>query len=573
MRSVIRLINTPPSAFPTSVIRGTFLYGNIAAAVFCGILQMVIEPTEQNLLCATLSGLAVILTSIYCFRERPIQKHLYSTLAVFGTCLVAIGLALYGMTMEWRPLDFNLRFPVLTFGSSLAFVVLCIVAHAIFSQSSILTMFSHKIRDAVYKPLGFVRVPSDIELWLLGGIGVVAILLSATGQAEYGANSIKSGDVGGKFMQSFIGFAVAPYIILFKNGLISNKADRSGLSTSSMSKWLLGGYSIAFLGLAIARNARGPFAEVILIIAVCVMAMLLKGAIRVNSRTLAIAGAMAIIGLPIAGMLGNLSAAMTIVRGERSTLSPAALVAKTLDTMMSPALIESVKEKSNIITAEYNEIYFKNEFFTRFSVTKYTDINWSAIGGFPDVSPALHDIAVTGVTDHFWGLLPAPVLNAMHINIDKDSQRFLSSQGDLYVNYASLRDLGGFITGSAIPDCWVLFGPLAPFIIVGVVIAYFIFMDSFLVFDGKGNVFVLTFSVPIAARIFQGLLLPEGFYSYLGFFVRGMPQMVLFYFLATQATRMIFSWIGRPGGNLDARPRRFRRTLRRIERPTLKRDT
>ena len=408
---------------------------------------------------------------------------------------------------------------------------------------------------------GLLRVPSDIELWILGAIGIIAVLLSATGSEVYGANGIKSGDVGSKFLQSFIGFAAAPYIILFKNGLISNKTGRASLST-----WLLAGYFVATLAIAVARNARNAFAEVILIIAVCVMAMLLKGGIRINSRTLAIAGALAIIALPCAGLIGNLSSAMTIVRGERASLSTGALMAKTVDTMMSPDLIKNVKEHDNIITSEYNEIYFKNEFFTRFAVTKYTDINWTAVGGFPEVSPALHDLAMAGLAEHFLGLLPTPVLNALHINVDKDSSQFMSSSGDLYLNYASMKNLGGFITGSVIADSWVLFGWLAPFLIMAIVITYFVFMDSFLIFDSKGNVFVLAVSVMLAGKIFQGFLLPEAVYVYRGFFLRGLPQLVLFYFLITQGSNMAFNWIARPGGSAESRPKRFSRSVRRMER-------
>ncbi len=561
MRPVIRLINTPPTSFPTSVIRAAFRFGTIAAALVCWVIQVIIEPSEANLLCATLSGIAITITSVYCFREGPIQKHLYSTLALFGTCLVVMGLALYGMTLEWRPLTFNLRFPVLTFASSVIFVLVCIAAHALFSSNAIMTMFSHKIRDVVYRPLGLLRVPNDMELWLLGAIGVVAVLLSATGQDIYGANGIKSGDVGAKFMQSFISFTVAPYAILFKNGLISNKS-----SSGRISKWLLVGYFFIILGLAIARNARAAFAEVILILAVCLMAMLLKGGIRINSRTLLIAGAVAIVALPVMGLVSNLSAAMTIVRGERYSLSTAALVGKTIDTMMSPEIIKNAKEQGNIITSEYNEVYFKNEFFTRFSITKYTDLNWAAVGGFPDVSPALHDLAMTGLGEHFGGLLPTPMLDALHIDLDKDSQRFMSSQGDLYVNYASLRDLGGFITGSVIPDSWVLFGWLAPFLIMAVVIAYFIVMDSFLVFDGKGNVFVLPISTLLASKFFASFLAPEGFYVYAAFFVRGLPQFILIYFLVTQGSNAAFNWISRPGGIGEGRTKRLSRTLRRVER-------
>ena len=562
MRSVIRLINTPPTFFPTSAIRAVFRFGTIAAALLCWVLQVIIEPSEENLLCATLSALAIIMSSLYCFREAPIQKHLYSTLSIFGTCLAALGLALYGMTLEWRPLTFNLRFPVLTFASSLFFVVICIAAHALFSSSALLSMFSHKIRDAVYKPLGLLRVPSDIELWVLGAIGILAVLLSATGSEVYGANAIKSGDVGGKFLQSFIGFAAAPYIILFKNGLISNKAR-----SSSISNWALGGYFVATLGIAMARNARAAFAEVILIIAVCVLALLLKGAIRINSRTLAIMGAVAVVGLPFVALLGNLSTAITIVRAERYSVSTGALVAKTIDTMMSPELIKNAKERNNIITSGYNEIYFNNEFLTRFSFLKYTDINWAAIGGFPEVSPALHDLAMTGLSEHVLGLLPAPMLDAFHINIDKDSRRYQASSGDLYISYASIQDVGGFITGSVIPDSWVLFGWLAPFLIMAVVIIYYIFMDSFLIFDGKGNVFVLAFSVMLAAKIFQGLILPEGFVVYPGFFVRALPQLVLFYFLITQGTNAAFNWISRPGLSPQTTTKRFGlAAARKIER-------
>ncbi len=488
-----------------------------------------------------LAATAVIVTSLYCFREGPIHKHLYSTLSVYGACLVAIGVALFGMTSEWRPLTYNLRFPILTFSSSLVVVMTCVGAHALYAQSTLLRAFGGTIRQAVYKPMGLLRVPSDIELWVLGAIGVFAVMKSGVGDVLYGVNGVKSGEVGGKFLQSLNVFTIAPYIIILKSGLVSNKPSRSLLSW-----WLLAGYSIVILGLAMAQNARGTFAEIILIIGICLMAMVLKGSIRLTTRTWLFAGAVLIAAVPCMGLIGNLSEAMKIVRGDRYSLSTGALVTKTLETMAQPDLIKYMREQDNVVVAGYNEIYFSNEFLTRFSITKFTDNNWESIGQFPEVSPALRDRALYDFNLRTWGLLPTPVLRALHIDIDKDSIEFLSSSGDFYANFASIRFLGGFITGSVIPDSYVLFGFAAPFFFFSVFVLYFIFMDSFLSFDNKGNSFVLAFSIMLVARIFQSLLLPEGFYAYPSFFIRALPQLIIFYALITQGTNLAINWVSRP---------------------------
>ncbi len=312
-------------------------------------------------------------------------------------------------------------------------------------------------------------------------------------------------------------------------------------------------YFVLMLGLAVARNQRATFAQIIMIICVCFLLMLLKGAIRVNGKMLLTVCAVAVIAIPAMGFLGNLSQAIRVVRGDRATLSTTALVSKTIDVMGQPALLKYAKDQENMITTGYSEVYFRSEMFTRFSMTKFTDNNWYSVGGFPDISPTLHDQAVTYAEYRTWSLLPTPVSAFFHIDVDKQSLAFNSSGGDFYVWFASLKTLGGEVTGSAIPDAYVLFGFFAPFFIFAMYIAYFIFMDSFLRFDAQGNVFALGFSVMMAGKIFQAMLLPEGFYYYFDFFLRAAPQLIIIYAVVTQATYMAFSWIAGPESSATAK--------------------
>jgi hypothetical protein len=105
---------------------------------------------------------------------------------------------------------------------------------------------------------------------------------------------------------------------------------------------------------------------------------------------------------------------------------------------------------------------------------------------------------------------------------------------------------------------------LAPFCLFAVFIVYFVLLDSFLIFDAKGNVFALAVSTLLAAKIFQAVLVPEGFYVYFGFWLRQVPQLVLFYALITSATNMMFNWIGKPGGIADRNS--MRQQVRQISR-------
>ncbi len=529
---------------------------NFAAAGLCWVLQLIIEPTQDNLLCATLSAITVVVTSAYCFQQRLIQNHLWSVLALYGACLESLGIALFGMTSEWRPLTYNLYFPVLTFGSGLVVMLICITAHAFYVNNSLMRVCSSKLRDVVYRPLGLLRVPSDLELWLLGALGVVAILLSSTGDQLYGANGVKAGDVGGKFMQGLVIFSIAPYVIAFKSGLASNK-----VKVPAMTWAFLAVYTVLMLGLAIARNARYTFAQIILMSLVCGAAMLLKGSIKVTSKTLAIGMVLLALGVPAAEGFSYLSGAIRVVRNERNSLSTLALVGRTLDVMGQPALIEYEKDHEDIATTGYDEVYFKSEFLLRLAMTKYMDIAWTAVGGFPEVNQTLHDRAMYNFNTHVLGLLPTPILNKFHIDIDKQSVEFLSSTGDYYLNFASMKDMGGFVTGSVIPDSYVLFGVLAPFFLFAIFSVAFIILDSFLVFDSKGNVYMLACSIIIAPPLFAGFLLPEGCSVYFQAILRILPQPLIFYAIVTQGTHMAFNWVARPTGGQGRRP--VSRLLRR----------
>jgi hypothetical protein len=264
VRSLIRFESQSNQTIPLGTIYLAFRILNIAAALLCWLLQLIVDSDIDNIICATFSGLSIIVTSIYCFRASVIRNHLISAFSIYGVALVALGLALFGLTLEWRPLTFNLQVPVLTFASSFAFVLLCILSHALFAHIGLFTLFGDNIRKAIYRPLGLLRMPSDLELWLLGLIGVGSVLASGTAAQIYGASGHEAGDAGGKLVQALGAFVAAPFIIGFKGSLIANNDKGPGKLT-----WvLLGLYFFVMLGLAIVRNQRNSFAEIVLIVIV-----------------------------------------------------------------------------------------------------------------------------------------------------------------------------------------------------------------------------------------------------------------------------------------------------------------
>lgn len=106
------------------------------------------------------------------------------------------------------------------------------------------------IRNGIYKPLGFFKAPSNLQLMLIGMLGMSAMVSQV-----FIAGSVQGSNLGGgdKFLQAFYPLAYVPYCIFVKELLGSNEKP------SKIWLWLIGLYSVVLLVIAMGTNSRSSF--------------------------------------------------------------------------------------------------------------------------------------------------------------------------------------------------------------------------------------------------------------------------------------------------------------------------
>jgi hypothetical protein len=429
------------------------------------LFQALIDPSPTNLATALIAGLSSVLTALYVFRSRVMSVKPISSLIVFGLNFTLLLGPLIFQTLDWRAIAFNLDAPVTSVTMAAFASLLACLTHTIYRAFPLFGQASRALAGSVHTALFVFRAPTNGQLWLMGLIGLIA---TSTGNTFEARSAIEFGNIGGKFLQAFQVFVVAPAFIpiasyLFREGNVRRV------------HWIpLAFYFGLVVLISFSQNSRAAFAFFLLALFLSLAIAFWTGKLSLDRRTIIVALAALFVGLPALNFLSDLSTAMLVNRSARYEVSASTLVQETLETVGDKDALENYRTQNSIIDNRYNEIYIRNDFFQRLTVLKFLDLN---VRHTRDVTDSQRDYARYKAGQRLLALLPTPVLSLFGLDVDK--RNLLHSGGDVYRFLAARGSLGGYVTGSTLADGLVILGPLFwPFLMLMSLVS-FIIHDAF----------------------------------------------------------------------------------------------
>ena len=510
-----------------------------ALIVVAAVVQLVFFSRAEDNVATTLLALVSSLIGIsYSLNGRRVCAHPVSALILLLFTTTATAGALLVKSVEWSPIADRLNVPVPLFSMLLACQLIVILADQIYLRFQPLQAFSRFLTNRILLPMGLMRWPSDHQLWLLGFIGCVSVMLTGT-DYESGATFGMAG-AGAKLFRAFGFFKFAPFLIPFRDAL-SGVPSRKSLPVVPLAFYFLG-----LVGISFATNSRSTFADAIPTIGLCLLVATALG--RFSLKRVPISNIVVFaLGAAVAAMLlSRVALAMVVVRDFRYGVDVGMLINLTVEAFFNTEWLEAAKAKmdTSVNVGNYSEDYVDSRFAARFLLTKFHDnmlYYFSLFGDDHFVSYKQFMLA------RFAATLPDPLLRFFGIDVDK--QDLIMSAGDYVVYVIDGWGLGGYKTGSMMSEVFSVYGWAFPFVLTGVILMLFVAYDAFVARLPNGR---LAFSPLILLLIWNlcgttaafGLgaetvtAIPAGI-------ARGIPQNVLVFVIAVFAVRTFSRLTGR----------------------------
>lgn len=547
--------NTSPASRPTGPIRPLSGVGAtdplryvrralIALTVAAAAIQLLaFGSTEENLLCTLLALAASWLGIARSLDSARFQFAPVSALILLFFTVTATAGALLVKTLEWSPLVDRLQVPLLTFTVLLLAQAVLLLADLLYARPGFLQNARRFVGRRIYDRIGLMHWQSDGQLWVLGLIGCVSVMLTGT-DYESGA-TFGLASAGAKLIRAFGFLKFAPFLIPFRRALSGDPLARAG------SPWPLAAYFCGLVLLSFATNSRSTFADAIPTIGICVLMALACNALDLRNVSKVRVLVLLALAAVAAVVLGRVALAMVVVREYRYGVDVQMLISLTLEALMNPDWLAASKAEMDVAVnvGGYSETYVDSRFFARFLLTKFHDNMLYYFSLFGD--DQLNDYKQF-LFDRMAGTLPDPLLRMLGIPLDK--QALVISNGDYVVYIVDGWGLGGFKTGSMIGEVYSVFGWGAPLVLTGAALMLFVCYDPLVQRSPDGRLVVSPIFVLLAWNLCGTTaafgLASESVTAIPAGIVRGLPQNILFYLLASLAVGMLF----RLAGWSDRRP-------------------
>ena len=363
--------------------------------------------------------------------------------------------------------------PVKTFGFILIILTVFSAAHAVYRRSSILFRFRNWVARKPLSALGLFTTPSEAQLWSIGAIGLVAMIYMAffSGQFQQDDASVElHSSPLTKFIDGFKVFCYVPFLAVFP-ALYGGVVGRG----QSM-RWIRAGIFFALiLVTALAANNRSTFMSTIFELAMVYLIGVFLGIIPVRftptQMVLILFGA-----LLVHGPLKDLSNAMVLVRGSKTTQSATELIELTVQTFFDKKALAAFSD----VESQYEGIssidYFSSPFLNRFCNVKMTDTSLYLVD---QIGEGGKKVMRQTWKDHFLITYPAPLIKLLHIPINKEAVD-KASYGDILIVLVTgnMQQLGSWATSDFIGVDYAVFGLWFLLVEFLFVLAIFFLVDS-----------------------------------------------------------------------------------------------
>ncbi|RAJ96084.1 hypothetical protein LX87_03834 [Larkinella arboricola] len=493
-----------------------------------GILQLLFFWSPANLFSVSCVWLAWWLTDKFVLVSSKLSRFTLSTLILLGYAITQYFLPIVFTLVEGKELVFNLKMPYDIFTHSLAAFVVMLIAHHLYTNNKLMNgIFRVKLQKFLTSKY-FYTPPTDGQIWFIGITGLVCMFVSYF-FVKQDYNNYSEGS-GNKFMEAFIPFTYAPYFLLLK--------ELYGGTTHKKTKKLyiqIILFTVALLAVGIGGNARSLFIKGFVAAGITYFLGLLLG--RFNYEKIFTIKNVIILALGfvvVTGPLADIATAMVIVRGQRGSISKMEMLVRTLEIFKDKDAIRAYKLAAvDRKVSEWDEHYFDNLFLARFCNLKYNDASLELADKIGEVDREMRNYSI----DRFWSTFPKPVLEFLHIDVNKDFVTSCSYGDYLFLRAGGYNALGGFRTGQFAGTGMAAFGWWYLLILLtGIVLAFFIF-DLFVVHKVKGNYNTVYLSLigllPITSTFtfMASSSTSESVMNIFNFLIRGWIQISLLYFL------------------------------------------
>jgi len=500
-------------------VRRAILGTLIALTLLAFPAQFLIDSSAENMACVCIILTSSLAVFLYVGWTRALELQPISTFAVLGFCAITQFGAIFVQTLAWTPVSKSLYAPLSTFATLALYLLIALLTHAAYR----FVFCSKPARTGFFRGLlgkaGLYQTPSCGALWFMGGLGLITFFLAR-----------HEGPVA-KFFMAFNFLAWTPFLIP-----VYLREVGDSYCNASRNRLFLGLYIMVIGFLGIALNMRGIMFVGALTVALLFLLAGMRGRARVTRRSLIALGALLTGLLVFSGPISDLTTSMVIARQWRGKLSPIEMIKTTYGIMQRPALIAAVRAESAASAryAAYDEYYIANPVLARFVTTKYHDNMLHFAAAMTDSDKAmLADISVK----FMWSAIPGPLLDALHIGIDKEVLN--GSVGDYLRYFGGAKRPGGHVVGSIFAHGIALFGPLFPFIYAALCLGLFGMMDLLTVRSESGAATVSALGMLQIWTYFSSGIVYDGLQGPFHFFVRNFWQAVLIYALAFALARMV----------------------------------
>jgi hypothetical protein len=499
----------------------------IVMAMIAFFLQIPIDDTTDNIASACLALVGSMSALLYFRFSNAFETHPISTFVIFGFCANTQLGALLVQSATLNSLSENLRQPVATFCVLLLYLFIAIAAHMtyrLFSKTSLQQQHNQSEFSArrLLEKLGMYATPTASQLWMLGLIGLFALL--STGNPD-GQN------VGNKISMGAVFLAWSPFLI----PIFVARTGKQYCNTRLHYPLLVGfGMLIGLLG--IAANAR--FMIVSGGTTVGMIALMVGMRSKRRATVDQIFKAVVLIAV-CASMLipfSQLATAMVMVRAQRS-MGAVKVVNATIDVLMKPELIDIQRnrDKLDALIKPYDEYYVVDPVLARFVNTKFHD---NALYFESKLTNRAEDELADTTVELLWSILPDPVLKYFEIKVAKKELKF--TVGDYLFHQATGGQLGGYKYGSIFAHGIGLFGDFFTLIYFGICLFSFWVLDFLAQKNKDGEAMVTVVGILLIWRLFLYGITSESLNSTFGFLFREIPQSIVIFIVAYQLVRLIF---------------------------------
>lgn len=551
------LMGQPKAKLNLSALRKSVLFAVTAAT----LLQLAISYDTNNLIASTIVLCGAFAGIRYSLNRNLLLRYPISTLSILGYTFYYFVIPPIGKFFDFQSINHNLHHPILVWVYVLSGLAIVIVAHAVYRSFQPLWVIRRSLANRFYRPLYFFEMPTNLQLWLLGAIGVVANLIVVR-IAHAGQTSIVSA-----LVQPLGPLIYTPYFMAFPNLL-----DPRYQSGRRRLRFSLIVYSGVLVVVAVIVNSRSFLLVGFASLGALYGYRVMTGTVSPPRLTLrAFITFMFCLWL-ITGPLANLAASMLIARGSRVDSSPIGLVKTTWKAYQSGTAVRVYEAISRPrLRAQYSEAYYNNIFLNRFGNVRFTDLSIDAAQGVMALGDAPY--FRKSELDRVFVILPTPLIRALHLGIDKST--YAASSEDILYYIATLKPAGGFLTGSPLVIMRMTLGLMWPLYFGVLAAIVFSVLDAssdlLWVSDTKGNhVFdCVIFNPMVAGTLFMTACFFTSFGAqnlteYIDFITRHWIQTGLLYagafLLAGAASSLLLGWAWRKpdaGGHAVSNAGRF----------------